>query len=76
MLFRNARLLLPDRIQPKGDLRVKENRIVAVGESLPPEPGEAVLDLCGKFLAPGFVDLHVMAHSGETRWRLPRTLSR
>jgi len=59
MLFRNARLLLPDRIQPKGDLRVKENRIVAVGESLPPEPGEAVLDLCGKFLAPGFVDLHV-----------------
>jgi len=59
MLFRNARLLLPDRIQPKGDLRVRENRIVAVGESLPPEPGEASLDLCGKFLAPGFVDLHV-----------------
>jgi N-acetylglucosamine-6-phosphate deacetylase len=59
MLFRNARLLLPDRIQPKGDLRVRENRIVAVGETLPPEPGEAVLDLCGKFLAPGFVDLHI-----------------
>ena len=59
MLFRNARLLLPDRIQPKGDLRVKENRIVALGETLPPEPGEAVLDLCGKFLAPGFVDLHI-----------------
>jgi len=59
MLFRNARLLLPDRIQPKGDLRVRENRIVAVGGSLPPEPGEAVLDLCGKFLAPGFVDLHI-----------------
>ena len=59
MLFRNARLLFPDRLQSKGDLRVKENRIVALGETLPPEPGEAVLDLCGKFLAPGFVDLHI-----------------
>jgi len=59
MLFRNARLLRPDRLQSQGDLRVIENRIAALGESLQVEPGEAVLDLAGKFLAPGFIDLHV-----------------
>ena len=59
MLFRNARLLLPDRLQAKGDLRVRDNRIAAVAETLPPEAGEAVLDLDGKFLSPGFIDIHV-----------------
>lgn len=59
MLFRNARLILSDRILPPCDLRVSEGRIAALGDTLVPQSGEAAMDLGGKFLAPGFVDLHI-----------------
>ena len=59
MLFRNARLILPDRILPACSLRVTDSRIAAFGTTLASEPGEPAMDLAGKFLAPGFVDLHI-----------------
>ncbi len=59
MLFRNARLILPDRILPPCSLRVADGRITAFGSDLVPEAGEAAMDLAGKFLAPGFIDLHI-----------------
>ena len=59
MLFRNARLLLPERIQSGASLRVRDGRIVALGTNLLPEAGEAVMDLQDRFLAPGFIDMHV-----------------
>lgn len=59
MLFRNARLILTDRILPPSCLRVEDGRISAYGSGLAPEAGEAAMDLAGKFLAPGFIDLHV-----------------
>lgn len=65
MLFRNARLILPAGIQSSASLRVRDGRIAAMGPHLSPETGEAVLDVGGKFLAPGFVDMHV--HGGIRR---------
>ena len=62
MLFKNARLILPERIQPAGALRVRDGCIAEIsgpGETIAAEPGEAVLDANGKFLAPGFVDMHI-----------------
>lgn len=58
MIFANARLVFPDRIQP-GSLRVEEGRIAALGPAFAAEPGEEVVDLGGQFLAPGFIDLHI-----------------
>lgn len=40
------------------DVRIKGDRIVAIGKSLSPEPGEAVRDEHGLALAPGFIDMH------------------
>jgi N-acetylglucosamine-6-phosphate deacetylase len=65
MLLRNARLLLQDRILPSGSLRVADGLISEVGPRVQPQPGEAVMDLAGRFLAPGFIDLHV--HGGLRR---------
>lgn len=65
LLFKNARLVFPDRIEPGGDLRVAEGRIAAVGRSLNPEPGDMLVELGGQFLAPGFIDLHL--HGGMGR---------
>jgi len=58
MIFTNARLVFPDRIQP-GSLRVADGRIAALGPAFRPEANEEVVDLRGKFLAPGFIDLHI-----------------
>ena len=57
MLFQNARLILPDRIQT-GALRIKDAKIAGLG-NLSPEPGEPTTDLGGRYLAPGFIDIHV-----------------
>lgn len=65
MLFRNARLLFQDRILPSGSLRVQDGLIAEVGSQLQALPGEAVMDLNGRFLSPGFIDLHI--HGGLHR---------
>ncbi|MBY0513893.1 MAG: N-acetylglucosamine-6-phosphate deacetylase [Gemmataceae bacterium] len=58
-VFTNATLVLPDRLVPNGTLTAEAGRIRAVGQ------GQVAggIDLGGKYLAPGFVDLHV--HGGD-----------
>lgn len=57
-IFTNATLVLPDRLVPNATLSVENGRIRAIGDA--PQSG---IDLGGKYLAPGFVDLHV--HGGD-----------
>ena len=56
--FHNARVVLPDRILPSAGVVVAGGRIVDIGEHI--REGD---DLGGKYLAPGFVDIHV--HGGD-----------
>lgn len=65
MLFRNARIILPERILAGADLRVREGVIVEIGRGLSPTPQEATLDAAGRFLSPGFVDLHIHGAVGR-----------
>ena len=62
MLLTGTRLVLPDRIEPAGWLRVGPARIVDVGSGSPP-PDHEVVDLGGALLAPGFIDQH--CHGGN-----------
>lgn len=56
-LLTNAGLVLPDRLLDGGTLVVEEGAIAEiVGHAYPPAPG--VLDLGGRLLLPGLVDLH------------------
>jgi N-acetylglucosamine-6-phosphate deacetylase len=60
MLFRNAHLVFPDRVQPRGSVRIEGGKITSLAEhELAPAAGEEAVDLSGKFLAPGFIDLHI-----------------
>jgi N-acetylglucosamine-6-phosphate deacetylase len=60
MIFVNARLVLADRIESGGSARVSEGKIAAVGvNALTPEAGEQVIEVAGRFLAPGFIDMHI-----------------
>ncbi len=54
MLIKNALVILKDEIV-KTNVLVKDGRIAAIGGDF---TDEEVLDLKGKYLAPGFVDIH------------------
>ena len=69
MLITNARIILPDRILENGALLIKDGKIEKIFETAPasfPNPDEAILDLEGKYLAPGFVDMH--CHGSGEHW--------
>lgn len=55
----NARLVLPDRVEP-GSLLIRDGAIAALGQVDPPADAETI-DCRGKLLAPGIVDLGVFA---------------
>jgi N-acetylglucosamine-6-phosphate deacetylase len=66
LLFLNGRVVLEDRILDAGEVEVLDGRIAAVrppgGSTVP--GGEAVIDLAGAYLVPGYVDLHVHGGAG------------
>lgn len=49
-----------DEILPYGDILVRDNRIVSVGESgsFPIPAGAKVINVSGKTIVPGFIDIH------------------
>ena len=46
-------------------VRLTNGAISQVGRALVPQPGEAVVDLAGDYLLPGFVDVHIHAFMGH-----------
>jgi N-acetylglucosamine-6-phosphate deacetylase len=57
----NARLITTDAVV-EGGLLVEEGRIAALGRDVEAPAGVEVLDLGGRYLAPGFIELHT--HGG------------
>jgi len=57
----NARLITADAVA-EGSLLVEEGRIAAVGRDLKVPAGAEVVNLGGRYLAPGFIELHT--HGG------------
>lgn len=62
-LLRNARVLLPDRMETL-DVLLEGGRIAALGPSLEASGATESLDQEGRYLAPGFLDLHVHGGAG------------
>ena len=64
--FINAKLVYPDRIC-EGTVLVENGKILASGDVIPPAAAE-IIDVKGKYLGPGLVDIHVhgYGHIGET----------
>ncbi|MDR0747013.1 MAG: amidohydrolase family protein [Helicobacteraceae bacterium] len=56
MLITNALLIDADTYQ-KGALRIENGQIAELGDGIKPYAGEEVLDIKGKYLLPGLVDL-------------------
>ena len=60
-LFTNATLVLADRLLPGGWLLEEQGKIVRYGSGAAPE-AEEIVDCGGKYLSPGFIDVH--CHGG------------
>jgi imidazolonepropionase-like amidohydrolase/Tol biopolymer transport system component len=65
VVLRGARVITMkgDEVIPNGDVVVRDNRIVAVGArgSVPIPAGARTIDVAGKTIIPGFVDIHAHA---------------
>jgi dihydroorotase len=60
LLIAGGRIVDPEAsLDSLRDLRLRDGRVVEIGEHLEPEPGEELLDARGSVVAPGFVDIHV-----------------
>lgn len=71
LLLRNAALVLPGGVVDRAWLLVADGRIAGIASSAAaPEPElgpeTAVLDLAGRHVVPGFVDMHVHGGGGAT----------
>lgn len=64
MLIVHASVLMDNEIAPQMNVRLAEGGIRAIGANLTPLAEEAVLDLNGDYLLPGFVDVHTHACMG------------
>lgn len=65
-LIRNARVITQERLLPLGGAAVSGGRITELfeGPGRPPRPGEVCIDAGGRYLSPGFIDLHVHGGGG------------
>lgn len=60
ILLRGARVIDPSRgTDGVADVYVVDGRIEAIGRNIAPGDGAEVLDVAGKVIAPGLIDLHV-----------------
>jgi N-acetylglucosamine-6-phosphate deacetylase len=64
LCIHNARVILEDRIDDNGWVRVEDDLIDTVASGVPPDRYERI-DAKGNYLAPGFIDLHVHGGNGS-----------
>lgn len=59
IVIRNGRVIDPGRVNGRADLLIHNGKIAGVSPELAAPDGATVIDAAGKWVLPGFVDLHV-----------------
>ena len=62
MILANAKIVTDDFRLKQLDIEIKEDKIVKIGENL---DGDEKIDLSGKYILPGFIDVHIHGAVGE-----------
>jgi len=60
----NGHIITPERIIPNGSLFIKEGRIIEVTDQNPDVPEAVLLDAGGRYISPGFIDIHIHGGGG------------
>lgn len=59
MLLKNATVINPsDNFNEITDIRIEGKNITRIEKNITPEPGEEIIDLTGKYIVPGLIDIH------------------
>lgn len=61
----NGRIITPTRIIDSGVVLVSDGKITAISEHDVEAPGAAMIDAGGKYISPGFIDIHVHGGGGH-----------
>ncbi len=61
----NGQIIMPDRIIPNGSILLKEGRIAEIADHDLNLPEAESLDAGGKYISPGFIDIHVHGGGGH-----------
>jgi N-acetylglucosamine-6-phosphate deacetylase len=61
----NGKVITPDRILDGGTVVISGSKILDVVEGNPEMPGAIEIDAKGKYVSPGFIDLHVHGGGGH-----------
>ncbi len=61
----NGNIITPYRIIPRGVVLIKEGIIISVSETDSKESGFAEINAEGKYVAPGFIDIHLHGGGGH-----------
>jgi dihydroorotase len=73
VIIRHGRVIDPGRINGPADVLIENGKIAAVGPGLKAPAGATVIDATGKWVLPGFVDLHV--HFREPGFEYKETIA-
>lgn len=66
LLLRRGHVVDPKNDRDKVmDIAVKDGKIAAVGSKIDPSRAKRTIDIKGKYLAPGFIDMHTHLFRGE-----------
>ncbi|MBL7737033.1 MAG: N-acetylglucosamine-6-phosphate deacetylase [Chitinophagaceae bacterium] len=60
----NGKIITPRRIIPNGTILVESGKIIAVEEGNIEANGAVVIDAGGKYVSPGFIDIHIHGSAG------------
>jgi N-acetylglucosamine-6-phosphate deacetylase len=60
----NGRIITPSRILPNGSVIVKDGLIAGIEDRHVELPGAITIDAGGKYISPGFIDIHVHGGGG------------
>ena len=72
-VIRHGRVIDPGRINGPADVLIQDGKIAAVGHGLTAPAGSTVINATGKWVLPGFVDLHV--HLREPGFEYKETIA-
>lgn len=68
LLLKNATVIDPSQnINGKNDVAIQNGKIAALSETIE-EPAKETIDLSGKILTPGWIDIHAHVFAGATTW--------
>ncbi|HEV8243008.1 MAG TPA: dihydroorotase [Nitrospirales bacterium] len=73
ILIRHGRVIDPGRLNGPADVLIQDGKVAAVGPGFKAPAGATVIDATGKWVLPGFVDLHV--HLREPGFEYKETIA-